>query len=370
MSKPKSSAFRKFIVPGVVFQSCVIAGGYGTGREIVEYFMGYGPLCGLLGIGVISLLSWAIIGALSYKFAHMFQLWDYKSFIQKLLGRGWIVFEIAYIYLTIVVLAVVTASAGSIVMELFGVNKWVGILGMAVGIFLLVINGSELIDKVLSVWSFVLYGVYALFMIIVFAKFGGQIAGNFAASSVDGFGWIGGGFKYAFYNLAILLCALHTLKACDNDKEACCAGIIAGFIGIIPGIILFVAMCAFYPGINDLELPIYYMIDSMGIPWMQWLFQIVLFGTLIETGSGMIYAITDRIETAMRVNDANREIPKWVTPVTAICVLIVGVGISTFGITNLIAKAYGATAYILFFVFVIPILTVGIYKMKHFEKYK
>ena len=43
MSILTSKRFQKYFVPGIVFQSCVIAGGYGTGRELVEYFMGYGP---------------------------------------------------------------------------------------------------------------------------------------------------------------------------------------------------------------------------------------------------------------------------------------------------------------------------------------
>jgi uncharacterized membrane protein YkvI len=34
--------FRVYIIPGAVFQSVMIGGGYGTGREIVEYFTCYG----------------------------------------------------------------------------------------------------------------------------------------------------------------------------------------------------------------------------------------------------------------------------------------------------------------------------------------
>ena len=50
MSILSSKRFQKYFVPGIVFQSCVIAGGYGTGRELVEYIMGSGPSGGLLGM--------------------------------------------------------------------------------------------------------------------------------------------------------------------------------------------------------------------------------------------------------------------------------------------------------------------------------
>ena len=38
MSFLKSATFKKYLLPGFVFQSVTIGGGYGTGRELVEYF--------------------------------------------------------------------------------------------------------------------------------------------------------------------------------------------------------------------------------------------------------------------------------------------------------------------------------------------
>ena len=171
---------------------------------------------------------------------------------------------------------------------------------------------------------------------------------------------------YSFYNMAVILAVVYTLRHCDTGKEAFKSGIIAGFIGIIPGIILFIAMCAFYPQIIDEELPIAYMIDKMGMPWLQYVFQIVLFGTLIETGSGLIYSITDRFETAMRVK--GKEPAKWFTPVMAIALLALGCIIAQFGLTALIAKGYGAAAWIMFIVYCIPMLTLGTYKIR--KRYK
>ena len=96
MSILTSKRFQKYFVPGIVFQSCVIAGGYGTGRELVEYFMGYGPKGGLLGMCIVSLLVWSLICAISFMFAQIFKKYDYKSFMKELMGPGWVVFEIAY----------------------------------------------------------------------------------------------------------------------------------------------------------------------------------------------------------------------------------------------------------------------------------
>ena len=46
--------FERYLLPGFVFQSIIIAGGYGTGRELVEFFLQYGPLAGLLGMIVFA----------------------------------------------------------------------------------------------------------------------------------------------------------------------------------------------------------------------------------------------------------------------------------------------------------------------------
>ena len=46
---------RIYLVPGAVLQSVMIGGGYGTGREVVEYFTRFGIGGGLGGIAVAAL---------------------------------------------------------------------------------------------------------------------------------------------------------------------------------------------------------------------------------------------------------------------------------------------------------------------------
>ncbi len=54
------TAFRRYLLPGLVFQSVVIAGGYGTVRELVEFFLSEGPLAGLYGIAVTTVI-WSAV---------------------------------------------------------------------------------------------------------------------------------------------------------------------------------------------------------------------------------------------------------------------------------------------------------------------
>ena len=37
------SAFRQYFLPGIIFQSMIVAGGYGTGQELIQFFFTIGP---------------------------------------------------------------------------------------------------------------------------------------------------------------------------------------------------------------------------------------------------------------------------------------------------------------------------------------
>ena len=41
---------QRLLIPGAVLQSVMIGGGYGTGREVVEFFTRFGALPGLAGL--------------------------------------------------------------------------------------------------------------------------------------------------------------------------------------------------------------------------------------------------------------------------------------------------------------------------------
>ncbi|MGM0396523.1 MAG: hypothetical protein ACQEP4_05650 [Bacillota bacterium] len=60
MNFVKSDTFKKYFIPGIIFQSVVIAGGYGTGREIVEFFLSFGTVIGLIAQGY-GTITWGFL---------------------------------------------------------------------------------------------------------------------------------------------------------------------------------------------------------------------------------------------------------------------------------------------------------------------
>lgn len=361
----KSNWFQKYLVPGFVFQSVVIAGGYGTGAELMEFFLKFGPRAGLIAMLLISMTIWSIVCAVTYEFARVFRTFNYRTVFQKLLGKAWWLYEVCYIVLLMIVLAVIASSAGSILQELFGISYYGGVVALMIGVGALVYFGTDAIEKVLSIWSLVLYAVYILFMAFVFAKFGNNISQAIAGSPMQE-GWAMGGFQYAFYNLGIIPAVLFTLSHAETRKEAVVSGLLTGIIGILPGVFLFISMVAFYPQVMEQTVPTVYMLNQLGMPWLQILFQVVLFGTLVETGTGFIFAVTERINTYR--NEKGQPESKGITMGVTIALLVMGTFISQFGLLGLISKGYGTISWGFLFIFVLPMLTLGVWKISQADK--
>ena len=105
----KDNWFQRYLLPGFIFQSTIIAGAYGS-------------------------------------------------------GRGWPLYEILYWCLMILVISIVGAAAGDIVRDTFGLPPFVGIIGIMTLIALLVFFGTSAVERFFAIWSFVLYGTYIILL--------------------------------------------------------------------------------------------------------------------------------------------------------------------------------------------------------------
>ena len=192
MSKPSASGitsvFQRLLLPGFIFQSVLVGGGYATGRELVEFFLPSGPWGGLLGM-IVTTLIWSAVLAVSFEYARVTKSYDYRAFFRQLLGRAWFLFEIAFITLALLVHSVLGSATGELVRESVGVSPLFGIAAMMSLIGLLAYYGSKTIERFLAGWSFVLYGAYILYFVLWIASFGDQIAVKFNSVPVGG-GWL------------------------------------------------------------------------------------------------------------------------------------------------------------------------------------
>ena len=360
MTSRSASALRRYFLPGLVFQSVVIAGGYGTGRELVEFFLTRGPLGGLLGIGVTAVI-WSGVSMVSFELARMWGAFDYRHFFKELLGRGWWLFEVCYLALLMVVLAVIAAAAGSIFQETFDAGYWTGVCVVMLAVAALVFGGNEAIERAFTLWSLALYAIYAVFFVWCFQRFGPAISASLVAEPA-GTGWMWAGLSYAGYNLAVIPPVLATLRHHHTRRETFVAGALVGPIAMIPGLLFFLASLAAYPGILSATVPANVLLEMLGSRTFQVAFQVVLFGTLIETGAGLIHAVNERL-SGLRA-DAHADLTRWVRPAVALGLLALGTVLSRFGLIDLIARGYGTLTIGFIAVYVLPVLTLGVWKLR------
>ena len=354
-----SRLFRRYFLPGFVFQSVLIGGGYGTGRELVEFFLSAGPLTGLLGM-LVSTLIWCLVCGVTYELARAAHNYDYRSFTRALLGRAWVLYEVYYLFALILTLAVLGAAAGSIFTETFRLPYFVGVVIVMAAVALLVFKGSTTIEKYLSLWSFVLYGIYVILFVWTFSRFNSEIWTTLSAAELEP-GWFLAGLRYACYNVSVAPALLFSVRHIETRREALTAGALAGPIGILPGVLFSFAMIAHYPAVLDQTVPANFVVGALGSDVFRYVFQIGLVGTFIETGGGLIHSLNERLARAYA--DKGRVMPQRLRPVVGIVILLAAAATAQMGLVELIAKGYGTLTWLALGVYVIPVMTVGLWKV-------
>ena len=353
----RSTWFSRFLLPGFCFQSMIIAGGYGTGREIVEFFVTQGVLGGLLGMTLITMPLWSLLCALAFEVARRARAFDYRSFARELLGPLWRYYEYLYLAAMLVVVSVVAAAGGEIVSRSLGLPYLAGVLAIAIAVGWLTYRGTSAVERFLSFWSLALYAVYLALVAAAFHAFGPDISEAVRSGTAEP-GWVRGGAEYMAYNIGTLPAVLFCARHLTSRRDAALAGAAAGFIGIFPAILFFVAISGFSVEVLNEAVPSVYLLERIGSPVLSVAFQVVLFGTLVETATSLIHAVNERV--ARTLEERRRVLPSGWRPAISMAALLGAVLLAQAGLGALIGIGYRILTYGFWLVFVLPLLFVGI----------
>jgi uncharacterized membrane protein YkvI len=366
----KSTWFQRYLLPGLIVQSSIIAGAYGSGKELEQFFLEFGPVGGLLGM-TVTMVIFSLVLMATYEFSRKFRLFDYRTFMKALLGRFWPAYEVLLILLMILVISVVGAVAGDIIRDTFGLPSWVGIIGIMFLIAVIVFFGSNVVERVLSAWSFVLFATYLTFLGWHLAQNGDQIAHNIATIETAS-GWWKSGIAYSGYNLSAVPALLFCIRHLQKRSDAVIAGALGGLLSMLPAMLFFVAMIGQYDVLvaagGDGPLPITILMNALeGGGFFVYLFPIVLFGTFVETGAAFIHGINERIDHRFAEKGIN--MPNWMRPAVALAMLVTSVVIAdSIGLTGLVAQGYGTITWGFLLLFVVPIVTWGVWLIRRADK--
>lgn len=358
-----ASRFQRHVMPGLAFKAAVIGGGYATGRELAEYFIPSGPQGGLLAI-LVAMACWSVVCALTFVFAHATRSFDYHRFFAQLLGRFAFVFELAYLVFMVLILAVFGAAAGAIGAAMFGWPVLAGTLLLMAGIGVFAAFGNRSVEGLFKWVSFFLYAVYILFLAFVFAGFGDRVSAALATPQPM-HGWLSGGLTYAGYNIVGAVIVLPLARHFATRRDAVVAGVLAGPLAMLPGLLFFLCMLAWYPRIGGEALPSDFILRQLGMPLFHLLFQAMIFSALLESGTAAVHAANERIAAAWRAR-RGIDLSHGARLAIAALVLVGSIFIADrFGLVALIAKEYRGLAWLFLAVYVLPLLTFGAWRLRH-----
>lgn len=359
----RPSRFQRWLLPALAFKAVVIGGGYATGRELVEFFLPSGPRGGLVGM-LLATAVWSLVCVLTFLFARETRSDDYRTFFKHLLGRWGLSFEVTYFVFLVLILAVFGAAAGAIGQAVFGWPALAGTLLLTILIGLLTAWGDLVVERLFKYVSILLYATYALLLLLCLSRFGGAIASAFARPIPIGTGWAIGGLTYAGYNVIGAVVVLPVVRHLTSRRDAVIAGLACGPIAMIPAALFFVCMSADYPGIGRATLPSDVLLRQLDLPAFRVLFQLMIFAALLESGTGMVHAVNARLaHTWLRWRGG--PMPQAVRLAAAFSLLVGSIFVAgRFGLVTLIAKGYTLIGWTFLAIYVLPLLTLGLWRLR------
>ena len=179
--------------------------------------------------------------------------------------------------------------------------------------------------------------------------------------------WLQSGIAFSGYNMSVIPAILFCVRHHKKRSDAVIAGALAGPLAMVPAILFFTAMIGQYDTLLDAgsngPLPITVLIGALsGAALFTFLFPVVLFGTFVETGAAMIHGVNERLDHTME--EKGITMPSWVRPLVALVILFTAVVLAdVMGLTTLVAKGYGTITWGFLMVFVLPLLTWGVWQM-------
>lgn len=352
------------MLPAIIFQSVFMGGGFTTGREIMEYCGKYGTL-GIYSI-LGATLGFLISTVLSYELARVTKSFDYRSLMKQILWKAWPAFEISYIILAIIVIAVVGSAAASIFEDMTGIPYIVGAIVVIALVGILHFWGRAAIEWFETVGTVILYIMYAILWAITIVATWGHASEVLSSGLAEGTpsDTFVAGIQYFAYNMVVIPAVLFTLDRLEERKDSLMAGFFSTVLIMIAFTLTWLSILGFYPDPEVIGAPVpwFTIMKKVGGLWLTWFYVLAVTWTLIETGTGMIHSIIRRIDVNLEERRGYGLSRKW-EGLLATIIIVLAILMARYGIIALVAQGYGTMAWVFFGIYFIPLVTIGVVRI-------
>ena len=347
---------------GFSYIVAIFGGAFASGREIMQFFGQFGSP-GFWGI-ILALVLFTYFAVVSLITACNWKTFDYKSYVtrlyrefmpEKVATRVYWAFEVSYLFLCILILGIITSVLAEMFVSEIGISYGLAITIVA-GIILVVVTfGADII----LAFNFTITWLLLLAMVIVLAIVFRPIAGQSWSVITSGVGPGGGGWAvssvlYVSYNLMGVVMITSLAEPIKDRFSASAAGLIGG-IGI--GLLIlfeFLVCMAFYPQITKEALPLWFVSSKTGSSLVRFAYDFILTGAILTTGIGVTYPPVKRfMPLLLRKFGTQRR--RTIRFLLTLIMILIGLGLSTFGLIPLVAKGFTTMGWVFTVVFLIPL---------------
>jgi uncharacterized membrane protein YkvI len=370
----KKSVMPTFFAVAFVWFTTHFGGGFASGRQVVQYYVGYGWYASFLPI--LSQAIEALVFYYAWKFALEKRKYDYRSWslefykpVEKVMSP---VFEGIYQLILVTATAVAFATGGATITTVFGTSYILNTIIIAAFMLVLTVFGAGLVRKAASFIAVaIITGVVVVYLPNVVAGWG-KITANIAglqAGTIESTGTFGQALWKTFVYAGFQSCCLGAYLAHSNAlKDVNDAKKAAGWGFVINAAILMLStlgIMAFYQdGILAESVPaLFVVMNGVGSSVLTPLISILIILGAVSTGVNLIYGTTNRIVNFIGRNDSEEVQKENLTKRSmgvSLAYVIVTWCIAQFGLIPLIAKGYGTLGYIAVFVIILPLLIKGV----------
>ncbi|MCL2048007.1 MAG: hypothetical protein FWG87_04700 [Defluviitaleaceae bacterium] len=279
---------------GIVYGSVFLGAGFASGRELLQYFVGFGKagMWGLIVSGVLfSLVGWATLHICRRE-----NITSYGGLMKHLLGaRFGPIMEGLMVGFLFCLFAAMLAGAGATAAQAFYLPFSTGVLVVGLIVYAVLCFGLEGIVKInlflapLMMLGGIFIGIYSFFAYTSPAFANGGGAGL-------GLAWLLSAVVYGSYNLVTGVPMLAAASKLSKTKTDCLVGgILGGTVITVLGLSMSLPLFLYYTDIVALEVPFLHIAANYG-HIVNLLYIAVLVSALLTTAACNSFAVMQWLE--------------------------------------------------------------------------
>lgn len=363
----KASFGTLFSVASVWFGSHA-GGGFATGNQATQYYVQYGWYAPIMAVLSMALLAWVLRNVMVMANTHGYS--NYKDVFEEMWApytKLELLFELYFYIIVICAVSAAIAGAASLLVD-YGIPYGVGVVAIGIVVLILVMFGAGLVARASAVMSIIILVCVFLIYILGIAGRTEQLASVFAAKEYNSLGTaIWKVFVYAGFQSVVVPAMIGTgviLKTKKNATRACFIGFLMNGLALGLSCVMLLAWyntgADSYLATNNLTLPTIYICRQLGVGALEIVYAIALFLCFVSTCVTSVYGLVPRFQKSIKA--FQKMDSKKSSFIIALIAIVVSMGFSMVGLTNVIKYGYNYCGIFGVFIIVIPMLTIGTVK--------